>query len=40
MRKKIAVFTAVWSADYLYPFLQGLRQGAIDCQADLYIFNP
>lgn len=39
MRKKIAVFTAVWNADYLYPFLQGLLQGAMDCGADLYIFN-
>lgn len=39
MRKKIAVFTAVWNADYLYPFLQGLKQGALERNADLYIFN-
>lgn len=39
MNKRIAVFTAVWNADYLYPFLQGLKQGAQERNADLYIFN-
>lgn len=39
MRKKIAVFTAVWNADYLYPFMQGMKQGALERNADLYIFN-
>ena len=39
MKKKIAVFTAVWNADYLYPFLQGLKKGALERNADLYIFN-
>ena len=39
MRKKIAVFTAVWNADYLYLFLQGLRKGAQERGLDLYIFN-
>lgn len=39
MRKKIAVFTAVWNADYLSPFLQGLKQGAEERNLDLYIFN-
>ena len=39
MGKKIAVFTVVWNSEYLYPFLQGLRQSAKEHHADLYIFN-
>ena len=39
MRKKFAVFSATWNADYLYPFLQGMKQGAREREADLYIFN-
>lgn len=39
MRKKYAVFSATWNADYLYPFLQGMKQGAREREADLYIFN-
>ena len=39
MRKRIAVFTAVWNADYLYLFLQGIQQAARERDMDLYIFN-
>ena len=39
MKKKIAVFTAIWNADYHYPFLQGLEQGARERNVELYIFN-
>lgn len=38
-KKKIAVFSTVWNADYLYAFLSGLKQGAAERNADLYLFN-
>lgn len=38
-KKKIAVFSTVWNADYLYAFLSGLRRGAAERNADLYLFN-
>lgn len=38
-KKKIAVFSTVWNAEYLYGFLNGLQQGAQERNADLYLFN-
>lgn len=38
-KKKIAVFSTVWNADYLYAFLSGLNRGAAERNADLYLFN-
>lgn len=38
-KKKIAVFSTIWNADYLYAFLTGLSRGAAERNADLYLFN-
>lgn len=39
MRKKIAVFATVWNSDYMYLFLRGLHQGAMERGTDLYVFT-
>ncbi|MDP4089339.1 MAG: GGDEF domain-containing protein [Bacillota bacterium] len=39
MRKKVAVFSTSWNADYLYQLLSGIRTKAKEDNADLFIFN-
>ena len=39
MKKKIAVLTSGWSADYLISILQGMKKGCESKNADLYVFT-
>ena len=37
-KKKIAVFSTCWSGEILYKYVNGIRAGLKEANADLYLF--